>query len=442
MKYNLIAVLSLILFQTLSAQKNLSISEAIEIGLQNNYQIQIAERYEDIAVNNNNWQTAGRYPLVNFHLNSQNGYTNQNNPASFLNGSFVNGGLSGNLDASYIIFDGFQVKINKKRLEELEKQGQTNVAIAVENTIRAIMLNYYVAVIQLEALEVLEEVLDLSRDRIDYQLARLEFGQAGSFDIIQSRDAYYSDSTNIIVQKNVVETAFRNLNLAMGEDEQSLVYFLTDTLSYDVPDYVYEDLKERMFTNNNNLESLYIARSLSTVNRELSESDQYPTISINSGANLSGNVLKLNGENPNTMKPFDAAWGNNFNAYLNLTASYNIYNGNNRKRAIENAKVEELISQVNIEDLKRNLSTQLLNTLETYNNQKQLVSINQARVDNAIQNIEISRERFRNGLITSFEYRDVQLSYIRAYQTQLTSVFDLKSTEIELIQLIGGLVRE
>jgi len=441
MKYSLIVFLSLFLFQFSNAQYDLNMSKAIETGLQNNYQIQIAERYEDISVNNNNWQTAGRYPSVNFYIDSQNGYTDQNNPASFLNGSFVNSGLSGKLDASYIIFDGYQVKINKKQLEELEKQGQTNVAIAVENTIRTIMLNYYATVIQLEALEVLEEVLKLSRDRIDYQRARQEFGQAGSFDIIQSRDAYYSDSTNIIVQQNVVETSFRNLNLAMGEDDQSLTYNLTDTLNSDAHDYVFEDLRERMFANNNDLESLFITRSLSTVNRELTQSDQYPTISISTGANLSGNVLKLNGENPNTMKPFEPAWGNNFNYYLNLSASYNIFNGNNRKRSIENAKVEELISQINIEDLKRNLSTQLLNTLETYNNQKQLVSINQDRVDNAIQNIEISQERFRNGLITSFEYRDVQLSYIRAFQTQLSSVFDLKNTEIELIRLIGGLVR-
>ena len=441
MKYSLIAVLLLFLFRFSNAQNDLSMSQAIEIGLQNNYQIQIAERYEDISVNNNNWQTAGRYPSVNFSINSQNAYTDQNNPASFLNGSYVNGSLTGNLDASYIIFDGYQVKINKKRLEEMENQGQTNVAIAVENTIRSIMLNYYATVIQLEALEVLEEVLKLSRDRITYQRARQEFGQAGSFDIIQSRDAYYSDSTNIIIQQNVVETAVRNLNLAMGEDDLRLTYNLTDTLNSDAPDYVFEDLRERMFTNNNDLESLLIARSLSTFNRELSESDKYPTVSISTGTNLSGSVLKLSGENPNTMKPYDAAWGNNFNYYLNLSASYNIFNGNNRKRSIENAKVEELISQINIEDLKRNLSAQLFNTLETYNNQKQLVSINQDRVDNAIQNIEISQERFRNGLITSFEYRDVQLSYIRAFQTQLTSIFDLKNTEIELIRLIGGLVR-
>lgn len=441
MKYNLIVLFSLFLTQFSIAQSDLSLSEAIEKGLQNNYQIQIAERYVDIAENNNNWQSAGRYPRIDFNVNSQNGYTNQNNPASFLNGSFLNGGISGNLDASYIIFDGYRVKINKKRFEELEKQGQTNVAIAVENTIRAVMLNYYATVIQLEALEVLEQVLNLSRDRIDYQRVRQEFGQAGSFEIIQSRDAYYADSTNIILQQNVVETAFRNLNLAMGEDDLSLIYNLTDSLGYDSPDYVYEDLRERMFSNNNNLQNLFIARSLSTVDREMSESEKYPVFSINTGANLSGNVLKLNGENPNTLKPFEPAWGNNFNYYLNLAATYNIYNGKNRKRAIENAQVEEMIAQISIEDLKRNLSTQLLNTLETYNNQKQLVAINQDRVDNATQNIEISQERFRNGLITSFEYRDVQLSYIRAFQTQLTSVFDLKNTEIELIQLIGGLVR-
>ncbi len=441
MKYSLVFVFSILISQFSMAQTSLSLSEAIEKGLQNNYQIQIAERYIDIAQNNNNWQSAGRYPRIDFNINSQNSYNDQNNPVSFINGSYLNGGVTGNLDISYVIFDGYRVKINKKRFEELENQSKTNVAIAVENTIRAVMLNYFAVVIQLEALEVLEQVLDLSRDRIDYQRARQEFGQAGSFEIIQSQDAYFADSTNIILQQNMVESAFRNLNQAMGEDNLGMQYTLTDSLGYEAPDYVYEDLKERMFSNNNNLQNLYIARSLSGVEREMAESDKYPRISINTGANLSGNVFKLNGENPNTKEPYDAAWGNNFNYYLNLSATYNIYNGKNRKRAIENAQIEEMIAQINIEDLKRSLSNKLLNTLETYNNQKQLVSINRDRVDNAIKNIEISQERFRNGLITSFEYRDVQLSYIRAFQTQLTAVFDLKNTEIELIRLIGGLVR-
>ena len=72
MKYSLLVFLSLFLFGPSNAQDDLSMSNAIEIGLQNNYQIQIAERYGDIANTNNNWQTAGRYPLVNFHIDCMN----------------------------------------------------------------------------------------------------------------------------------------------------------------------------------------------------------------------------------------------------------------------------------------------------------------------------------------------------------------------------------
>ena len=64
------------------AQQNLSIAQAVERGLKNNFQIQIANLQTEIAENNNNWLAAGRHPVVNFILNSGNNYASTENPAS------------------------------------------------------------------------------------------------------------------------------------------------------------------------------------------------------------------------------------------------------------------------------------------------------------------------------------------------------------------------
>ena len=130
-----------------------------------------------------------------------------------------------------------------------------------------------------------------------------------------------------------------------------------------------------------------------------------------------------------------------FNGFLNFTATYNLFDFGARKRRIENAKVEELVAQLNVEDLKRNLNNQLANTLGIYNNQKELVILTNSLLDNAQENLSISEERFKGGLINSFDYRTVQLSYINASQSRLNAVFNLKNTETELIRLIGGLIR-
>ena len=55
-----------------SAQTDLSLAQAIEIGLKNNFQIQIADRNIEIAQRNNTWQATGRYPTINLNVASNN----------------------------------------------------------------------------------------------------------------------------------------------------------------------------------------------------------------------------------------------------------------------------------------------------------------------------------------------------------------------------------
>ena len=217
----------------INAQEELSLSRAIEIGLENNYQVRIAEKDLSIARNSNDWGIAGKYPTVNLSLNSNNGYTNINNPASFLRkSSSVSTGITPGVDASFIIFDGYRIKFNKRQLEEIEKFSEGNVQVAVENTIQGIILSYQASLILVEQLKTLEEVLDLSRDRIAYEEARREFGQAGKFDLLQTQDAYLNDSTSYLALLTSYENSLRNLKLAIGDDDPASNYVLTDTLEF------------------------------------------------------------------------------------------------------------------------------------------------------------------------------------------------------------------
>ena len=152
------------------AQQNLSLSEAIELGLKNNYQIEIAQRNVEIAQNNNVWKATGRFPTVNFSLSNENTFSGQNNPAGFLREfNSLSGGLAGNVNASYTIFDGYTYRINKNRLATLEAQSLGNVQVAIENTVQTIILAYYNVSIQIQNIATIQELLELSRDRIEYQ---------------------------------------------------------------------------------------------------------------------------------------------------------------------------------------------------------------------------------------------------------------------------------
>lgn len=443
-KHLVIIHFSLFIFNSLSAQTLITLSEAIEIGLENNYQIKIAEKQVAIAQNNNTLKATGRYPTVDFNLNSNNTFSSSNNPASFIpKVTSLNAGLTPSVDARWVIFDGFTFKINKKRLEEVERQSEGQVKLAIENTIRSIMLAYYQAIIQKDQLKALESVIDLSRSRIEYQKIKREFAQAGAFDVLQSEDAYLNDSTTLLIQKNSYDIALLNLKLSMGVDDAKINYIPTEELNISKEDYVFEDLEKEMFEKNQNLKQLYFAQQLAKHNTELQEANKRsPTISLGSGVSLNGSSFWQTGNNPISQEPFGGGVSGNVNYYINVTGTYRLYDAGARKRNVQNAKVEEQIAQLNMDDLKRNLSSQLKITLENYNNQLELVTLTERLIASSEKNLEIAEERFKGSLITSFDYRTVQLSYINASQSRLNAIFNLKNTEIELIRLMGGLVRE
>lgn len=446
MNFYLIILFTLSLFtiNSLKSQTSVSLSEAIEIGLANNYQIKIAEKQVAIAQNNNTLKATGRYPTVDFNLSSNNTFNTSNNPASFIpKVTSLNAGLTPSVDARWIIFDGFTFKINKTRLEEVEKQSQGQVKLAIENTIRSIMLAYYQAIIQKDQLKALESVIDLSRSRIEYQKIKQEFAQAGTFDILQSEDAYLNDSTTLLIQKNSYDIALLNLKLSMGIDDINTSYIPNETLDISKENYVFEELEAEMFDKNQNLKQLYFSQQLAKQNTKLQEANKRsPTISLGSGISMNGASFWQTGTNPISQEPFGGGISGNINYYVNVTGTYRLYDAGARKRNVQNAKIEEQITQLNMDDLKRNLSSQLKITLENYNNQLELVALTERLISSSERNLKIAEERFKGSLITSFDYRAVQLSYVNASQSRLNAIFNLKNTEIELIRLMGGLVRE
>ena len=156
--------------QDTTAVTELSLNDAIRIGLENNYQVRIAENNLDIARNENDEGFAGAYPNVNATLNLNNTYNKLNQPASFLRElSTGSSGIVPGVDANWVLYDGGRVRLTKAQLEELEARSEGDVRIAVENSVEAIILSYYGVLLRQENVRVLGEVLQLSRDRIEFE---------------------------------------------------------------------------------------------------------------------------------------------------------------------------------------------------------------------------------------------------------------------------------
>ena len=306
---------------------------------------------------------------------------------------------------------------------------------------------YYAAKVAEEQIEVFRRVLNLSGDRIEYQQLRREYGQGGTFDELQVRDAYLRDSTSLVVQRTTYANNLRQLFLLMGTEEVDRDVVLTDSLTFAFDELAYEALLTRLIDENSQLQSLRTNRELARLNTELIETERKPTIGVGAGAAYDISVQQgtqtfdFGGDAPQREQELPGVAARTLTGNIGLTANYLLYDGGNRSVRIQTAKLQQITADLNYQNNRRQLETTLANTLALYRNQRELYGITRALIDNAERNLGIAEERFRGGTINSFDYRLIQVNYINAESQLLTALQNLKATETEILRLTGGILR-
>lgn len=443
MRLQIIVIIALIT-TLLQAQDSLSLSDAIAMGLENNYQIRISEKQLEIDRNNNTWGTAGRYPNISFSVGANaiaDRYVNQSllylaqetdstidvNTQQTLN-------ITPALNLNWTLFNGFAINITKAKFAYFEQLSEGNTVIVVENTLQSVILSYHFALLQKEALDVLEEVKNLSGDRYRYVLTKKEFGNAVTFDVLQAQNNFLADSANALRQQINFKNALRNLNLVLAEPVDRDYLLHDEPLDID-QDFILGDLIIKIESSNRTLQNQYINQEILKKNVGLSKSQLYPMLSLSAG--FGRTYTGLYGDLENYL------WENNgYRGTANLTLSYTLSNGGNVRRAIQNARIQQEIGELQLEDMRQVLFNQLYNTLEQYNMKRQLLHVATLSIESARLNLQIAEEKYRSGAINSFNYRDIQLIYLNAARDQLEAKYNVIDSYTELLRLTGGIITE
>ncbi len=210
MKSIYIVLLSCIGFM-LTGQESMTLSKAVAIGLDKNYQIKVDEKAILIAENNNNWAQAGKYPTIDLSTNFTNNLAADNNPASFVQGEFYSASLNANAAVNWVVYAGGRVKIAKDQFGFRVDQQKLNQRSGIHDLMRNVSQNYYDVLLQQERLIVLRSSLNLSKVRLEYEETKRSFGASNSFNLIQFENAVLSDSINLVNQIQQVEISKRNL---------------------------------------------------------------------------------------------------------------------------------------------------------------------------------------------------------------------------------------
>ena len=434
LKRSLLLVLFIPCVLLINAQDPLTLDDAILLGLKNNFDIRIAKQEYNIAALINKQGTAGRWPSIEIGVNSLNRYGN----SPILNPNSMEFGLIDQevstvnpyIELRWLLFDGLAVTMNKQKLDLLENFSYGFSTIVIENTIQAIILGYYFALLEFERLEVLREVKELSGDRYNYEMLRKDLGTSVTFDVLQAKNSFLSDSTNFLLQELNVKNALLRLNLLLGEPPSSQ-FVLVDSFAVESLNYSLEDMMEKMLSNNRNLTNQYVNQEILRKDVSIAKADVWPTLSMATGADYTQNWFNFEPAQANTYL---------YNFYGNFALSFNLFNGGNTRRAIKEARINEKIGSLEIAQLTQTLENQLVNEFELYKIRRQLLVVADVNLESARLNLDIATEKYRNGTINVFNFRDVQLIFLNASANKLNAIYDLINSQVELLRLTGGII--
>lgn len=422
------------------AQEELSLSDAIKVGLAQNFDIQIAEKNIELSEIQNTWGQAGLFPSVDIKFSQGNNVSDQsNNPTSFIQALLFSNSLQAAPNLNWVLFNGFQVKANKHKLEQLQAQSEGNAALIIENTVQGIILAYYNANLQREKMDLLKNIIQLSREKFQHEQQKTEFGFGTSVELLQYESAYLTDSSSIVMQELAYKNTIKNLNLFMGVDIKT-EWTLSDKLMPETTPYNYDELESKMFANNTNIKNQYINIEILKQDISLAKATMYPVLSFNAGANYATNRYKIN-DFPIAGQS-QVSNGATINYYANFALSFKIFDGGKVKRAIHAVQVQDEITNLNLEKLKLQLSQELSNHYDIYTSRVKIFEISKKAFDVAKRNFEFSKLKENAGLINSFDLRNIELAYLQSGVSLFESVYNLEESKTNLTRLTGGIVSE
>jgi outer membrane protein len=344
----------------------------------------------------------------------------------------INDARTRNENFSVVGIYGFRPEstVVMRRLGQLSEISELQAKVAVENTVAGISTAYYRLILELQRYQVLKETLRLSKARLDIARAQYELGGAGKRDYLSAQVDYNGDSSLLLTQEQVILNARVNLNELMAV-EPGTEFLVKDTITIGQP-LVLEDLEDNAFLENKQLLITQRQKNVAFLQVRELQASRLPGINLN--ASYINNTLNS-----------DAGFliqnqRQGFNYGGNITV--NLFNGLTLNRRIQNAKVQQKIQDYSLDQFEIQLKSDIQRSFNTYQNNLKLLTIEQKNYQVARENSEIALERFRLGIASYLEFRDAQVNLLTAENRLITSIFQIKEQEIELMRLSGKIFFE
>ena len=412
-------------------QELLKLGDAVQITLENGYDIKVAEKNSEIALNNSSIYANKFLPQVvgrtgsNYRNQDINTDYNDGRPSTDLNGSSALA-YNASIALNYTLFDGMYRSYNYEKSKELYNLSQLQVRQVIEATLLDLFTSYYTVASLTESTQSLNQTLEISKTRLVRAKYGADYGNSTQLDVLNAEVDVNTDSINLMNSQQSLDNSKRNLNVLMGR-EVSTNFLIDTTVNYEAL-YALDTLLNKAYQENIRLLTAQKSLELTEYNTKLFKTNRIPTIG------LSGSYAWSN-TNYNNRNQIDIL--NVLGPQAEVSLTWNIFDGGQTKTGVQNAIIATESSIVEQEKMQKQVERDVLNAYTTYNNSIFVMKAEKANLTTNKRNFDRSVEFYKLGQLTSIEFRQAQLNLLRAQTAFNQSKYQAKIYELALFKLTG-----
>ncbi len=414
---------------SLSQFATLSLQEAIDLALKNNYELQIVKIDSSISESNHSAGAAGILPSANLSL---------------LSSSATSAGqldrITLGVGVNWTVFDGFKMFTSYAKLALLDSLGVWKTKAAVNELIARVTLAYADVQRQKDQLLALEDALQLSHERRSLDSSRMAVGSASQFDWLRSSADLNEDSSAYLKQQTAYEDSKTQLLILLGlaqsgelqEFDNESGPALSDSLRIKVlTRNEREKLNELWQTQNFELSMQKVSVRVAEKDVSLTNSAHWPRIDVGLGYD----IQEWNWDNGLKNSDRDIGWRYGVSAVLPL------FDGFNSSRQVRNAKLNLVAKKYEMKQRELELQSRWNSAQRSYQNSISRLNLEENNLDVAHQSLDLARARHRIGVSSAFELREAQTDYLAAQSRYTEARYEAMAAETDLFLLSGSLAK-
>lgn len=453
MKKILFVALCFVLFsiETTQAQnekRTLTLQEAIEIALENNYQLKIAKNDLDLA----EYQITSNMADFLPNISSSVSYTKQQGqqflPEKLEFTDVTSTAFSGRINANVPIFSGFANILNLRASKSTKLSREESLNRIKENVIFDAATKYLQVILNKELLKEAIQNLETSVKVLEETTAQVEVGSRPSVDKHNQEATVANNEYTVTQRENALKLSELQLVRSLQIDPLEEYDFEVPEIDLDniqQSDLAKQDIKSLISTalsSRSDLKSAEFDIQALRYNLQRTKNNLYPQLSGSLGLSSS---YSDQARDPITQEPAsfqDQFFEQRINKSVGLSLNFPIFNNWNRMTQIQAAKVSLKNAELRLENTNLEVIqevTQAYNDFGSYT--KQLNAAEKSLVA-AEKAFETQQERYNVGASTLIELTQAQTQYFAAQSSKTSALYNLIFQDKLLDYFIGKLSLE